>query len=254
MKYILEFKQYFTKNKLNEGGGAGKEFKFDDISFDTQFEYSKSGLKLISKKVELGEKMDLIGYQDGLSDIAVDGLFEADLDYKMSEESIGKITVGQVIYHVGEGVLFSEYPKETTFKEIVEKGDTIQIQIGGSGSLDYVYGGGYILAGMDTGTEISIPIDRLNGDYSFNDSIDGVDVVGLFSSWSGGKKQENSPFDASFKLKATEKFKELWDALFANPPYYQDYLDDFKEGDEEPMSEEDWWQMIQDDLQMEYGI
>jgi len=244
MKYILEFNQF--KDKLFEGGGAGKEFKFASVGYDLKFEYSKDGLKLISKEVTLGEKMDLYGYQDGMGDISVEDLFEVDIDYKLPEDKVGSITVDQIIYYVGEGELFDDYDKETTLKEIVAKGETINIQLDGSGSLDYLYGGGYILPSMGVGTELSIDLDKMGGD-DFGDYINDVNVHGLLT---------EKGFGAGLTIKATNKFNQLWDVLFRNPPYYSDYLESFEKDDEndEPLDEISWWEDHLDGLRDEYGI
>lgn len=246
MKFILEFKEYNQKNKLNEGGGAGKEFKFYDLSYDLKFEYSKDSLKLIKKEVNLGEKLDIIGYDDGMDNISMEDLFESDIKYTLTAEQVGSITVGQVEYNVGNGVLFSEYNKETTLKDIVEKGKTIEIGVGGSGDLEYMHGAGWILSTIDKDTTLTIDVDNISGDYSMNDYIDGVEVYGLLS---------KVGFTAHIILKATEKFEQLWDDLFVNNSYYQDYLDSFDEGDgEEPLSEDDFYEQEQDDLRLNYGI
>ena len=251
MKFILEFKEYSNKNKLNEGGGAGKEFKFEDLSYDLKFEYSKEGLKLVTKNVELGEKLDIIGYQDGMSDISTEGLFEADITYTFTSEQVGSITVGQIEYHIGKGVLFSEYDKETTLKEIVGKtGEVIELGVGGSGEMEYMHGAGSMLSHIDKETTISMDIDNIRGDYSINDSIEGKDVYGLLS---------KAGFTAKITLKATERFEQLWKELFVDTPYYQDYLDEFQkefgeDSKEEPLSEDDYYQQHQEDMQSNWGI
>ena len=225
MKYILEFNQY---HKLNEGGGAGKNFEFEDIGYDLKFEYSKDGLKLISKEVTLGDKMDLIGYQDGRRNISTEGLFETDIKYTFSEEKLGNVTVGQIIYFTGEDMWLtsslhvSDYDKETTLKEIVQKGDTIDIQITGSGSVEYMYGAGWLTPSMDKGTEIEINIDNMSGEWGMMDYIDDKNVQGLMFPYSYFAKEFKSPdFTAEIVLKATEKFEEVWDDIFNN-----DDLDD----------------------------
>lgn len=229
MKYILEFKQYNTKNKLNEGGGAGKNFEFEDIGYDLKFKYSKDGLKLISKEVTLGDKMDLIGYQDGRRNIPTEGLFETDIEYTFSEEKLGNVTVGQIIYFTGEDMWLtnelhvSDY--ETTLKEIVQKGDTIDIQITGSGSVEHMYGAGWLTPSMNNGTEIKIDIIDISGEWSMTDYIDDKNVQGLMFPYSVFAKQFKSPdFTADIILKATEKFEEVWDNIFNN-----DDLDDEEE-------------------------
>jgi len=251
MKFILEFKEYSKKNKLNEGGGAGKEFTFDDLSYDIKFEYSKEGLKLVSKSVELGDKLDIIGYQDGMRDISTEGLFEADITYTLTSEQVGSITVGQIDYYIGDGVLFSEYDKETTLKEIVEKtGEVIELGVNGSGDLEYMYGAGWLTPHVDKETILNINVDNIRGDYSINDYIEDKEVYSLLS---------KAGFTANITLKATEKFEQLWKELFIDTPYYQDYLDEFEkefgeDSDEEPLSEDDFYQQHQDDMQSNWGI
>jgi len=250
-KDVVVFFDGFYKNKLNEGGGAGKEFKFYDSSYDIKFEYSKEGLKLVTKSVELGDKLDIIGYQDGMSDISMEGLFEADITYTLTSDQVGSITVGQIEYYVGKGVLFSEYDKETTLKEIVEKTDeSIELNVNGSGDLEYMYGAGWLTPHVDKDTVINIDIDNIRGDYSINDSIEGKDVYGLLS---------KAGFKANITLKATEKFEQFWKELFIDTPYYQDYLDEFEkefgeDSEDSPLSEEDYYQQYQDDLQHNWGI
>lgn len=214
MKYILEFNQY---HQLNEGGGAGKNFEFDEIGYDIKFQYSKDGLKLVSKEVTLGDKLDIIGYYDGQRNIPTDGLFETDIQYTFSEEKLAKVTVAQVIYFVGEGVLFEDYDENTTFKEIVEKGDTIDIQITGSGSVEHMYGAGWLTPSVDKDTEITIDITDISGEWAVMDYIDDVNVQGLmfpYMYFADKFKSQSPEFSASIVLKATQKFVDTWNDIF----------------------------------------
>lgn len=210
MKYILEFNQY---HQLNEGGGAGKNFEFDEIGYDIKFQYSKEGLKLVSKEVTLGDKMNIIGYYDGRRNIPTEGLFETDIEYTLSEEKLSNVTVGQVIYFTGEDMWLSnsahvsDYGENTTFKEIVEQGETIDIQITGSGSVEHMYGASWITPSVDKDTEIKIDIDDISGEWSKMDYIDDKDVQGLMFPYTMFAKQFKSPdFTASIVLKATKPY------------------------------------------------
>lgn len=218
MKYILEFNQY---KKLNEGGGAGKNFEFEDIGYDLRFEYSKDGLKLTKKEVTLGEKMDIIGYYDGRRNIPTEGCFETDIQYTFSEEKLGNVTVAQIIYFTGEDFLLmgnpiSDYGREKTLKEIVQEEDgVIDIQITGSGSVEHMYGAGWLTPSMNKGTEIKIDIIDIHGEWAIEDYMDDKNVQGLMFPYSVFAKQFKSPdFIADIILKATEKFEEVWEEIF----------------------------------------
>jgi hypothetical protein len=87
-------------------------------------------------------------------------------------------------------------------------------------------------------------------DYSINDSIEDKEVYGLLS---------KVGLTVNITLKATEIFEQLWKELFIDTPYYQDYLDEFEkefgdDSEEEPLSEEDYYQQHQDDMQSNWGI
>jgi len=47
MKKILEFNKFIQKFVLNEGGGAGKNFSFNDITFDIKLKYSNGKISEI---------------------------------------------------------------------------------------------------------------------------------------------------------------------------------------------------------------
>jgi hypothetical protein len=244
MKYLLEFVN-FNKNykKLNEGGGAGKEFSFDDIEYRLLFEFSEDGLKLINKHVSLGDKLDIIGYEDGLRNINVEGLFETDIIHNLTTEKVGSIKISDIVYHVGVGVLFPEYTNDMTLQDVVENGETIKINLSGNGKLEYMYGRGYMLSTISENQILKIDTDDISGDYSNMDYINDIDVVSLFGKYG---------FNVQLTLKATKRMETMWKDIF-NPETYSGYLKRIANSEtEEQLSEDDFYEQQYELLEYEY--
>lgn len=243
MKYLLEFNTFNKKyRKLNEGGGAGKEFIFEDVEYGLSFEYSESGLNLINKHVGLGDKLDINGYQDGLQNINTEGLFETDITHNLTAEKVGSIKISDIVYHVGVGTLFPEYTNDMTLRDVVENGETIKINLSGNGELQYMHGGGYIHSIISENQIIKISTDDIRGDYSNMDYINDVDVIGLFGKYK---------FEAELILKATKKMETMWKDIF-NPETYSEYLERIVGDDEKQMSEDEFYEQQREILEFEY--
>lgn len=207
MKILKEYKNFVANNmqKINEGGGAGKEFIFEDVEFRIVLTYSKRELEEHINELNLGESFDLIGYQDGLRNInLIDrSLLEHTLTYKIDEEKLSKITLKNIEYYTHDLTFENEYDDNTTLGEISEKED-IEIEISGYGQFTYMYGAGWLTSIITAGDEIlNTTLDLHDGYDSFINNAKVYDCLNKYCD-----------LDINIKLVASEDFQDLWQDVF----------------------------------------
>jgi len=245
MKVLKNYNGFVTEKlkMINEGGGAGKDLIFDDVNFQILLEYSDKKLTLIKKELDLGDKLDIIGYDDGMRDIKIENLFEEELNYVIDLEKLSNLTVKKVNYYSGQ---YDEYPDEMTLGEISEN-EKIQIEISGSGEFSYMLGAGWMHVIIEKDDVVFDTSLDLHDDYdSYIDDINIYDCLGA-----------NCDLDVTIKLVATEEFENLWSDLFdsSNFENFKEETMKSEEDEGEDHSDDEWyWQMWQDDLDMKYGL
>ncbi len=245
MKVLKNYGGFVTEKlkMINEGGGAGKDLIFDDVNFQILLEYSDKKLTLIKKELDLGDKLDIIGYDDGMRDIKIENLFEEELNYVIDLEKLSNLTVKKVNYYSGQ---YDEYPDEMTLGEISEN-EKIQIEISGSGEFSYMLGAGWMHVTIEKDDVVfDTSLDLHDGYDSYIDDINIYDCLGA-----------NCDLDVTIKLVATEEFENLWSDLFdsSNFENFKEETMKSEEDEGEDHSDDEWyWQMWQDDLDMKYGL
>jgi len=225
MKKIKKYVQFINEQKLhriNEGGGAGKEFTFHDIEFYVAYEYKNGKLELVKNTLDIGERMDIVGYQDGLRDILTYGLFE-----NVSEMVCNfNIDHAKEIIELGEMPISGEYTFE--FTQSSSKYDTMI----GAGYLSFSFKlGDVVIAGSPADVDCT---------------LDNVDVT----SFNGYKRIDEILTKAiSYPdFIATYNFEHMWEDIF-NPESYDDYIES---NPDENMDEDEFYRWQADSLKEKY--
>jgi hypothetical protein len=244
MKLILEYNDFLKKyKKINEGGGAGKEIKFDDFEFELKFSYKNGKLELLNKSANIGDKLDIKGYQDGMENISTEDLFETEITYKLDEKLLGDLTIGQIEYY-NLDIFNKEDDKNKTLRELSDEVE-LKISVYGSGEMKKMYGSGYILSMIDKDDILHFSMGDLNDGY--DSYINDRNIYDCLDKYCG--------LSIDVSLKATEKMQQLWEDLFKDDETYDDYLNGLSEDEkEDSLSEDDFYQQKQDDLKINYGI
>lgn len=239
MKHLNKFSEH---QKLNEGGGAGKDFIFENINFNLYFTYKDGKMTEYKKSINLEDSFDLQGYGEGLSGINPEGMFKIELSYDINESQLGDITVGDIQYNVGKE-LFDGMDENKTLLEISKTQD-LDICFEGSSSFSYMHGAGYLTPSISTdSTLLSIDPNQVFDD-GYDDHINDVNLYGLLD--------KKGAVSINIELTPTEKLIGLWDQLIANPPYYQDYVDNYDGDEDEMMNIEEFYNDVNDDLRQQY--
>lgn len=234
MKKILEFNKFIQKFVLNEGGGAGKNFSFNDITFDIKLKYSNGKISEIKKEVDLGDVFDLSGYNEGLSNIKTD-IFETELVYTIDEEKMKNLTVKEIEHY---NFVFTDKNDDENLYDI-SKSEDILIDIEGGGKLEYMYGAGWLTPHVEKDQIIALNMDDLTDGYN---------------TWIDNKNVYDCLYDfikVKVNLKLTEKFCDLWKDLFIDPETYEEYLKNVTDGDD-VMGEEEFYEFQYDNLVDKY--
>lgn len=234
MKKILEFNKFIQKFVLNDGGGAGKEFTFNDISFEIQLKYSDGNISEIKKTYSLGDVFDLSGYNEGLNNIKTD-IFEAELIYTIDNEKLKNLTVKEIEHY---NYVFTDKDDNENLFDISKEEDVI-ITIEGGGKLEYMYGGGWLTPHVEKDQIIALNMDDLNDGYN---------------TWINNKNVYDCLYDivkVKINLKLTEKFCELWQELFIDINTYEDYVKTVTDSDD-VMGEEEFYEYQQEMLVDKY--
>lgn len=69
MKKIFNFSQFVNENyKINEGGGAGIDFK-TNVDLTALYELSHNSIKMVKQDISMSDTFDAHGYEDGMSNV-----------------------------------------------------------------------------------------------------------------------------------------------------------------------------------------
>lgn len=216
MKILKNYNEFVKESysPINEGGGAGKEFTFENPSFEIEYEYKDGTLTEISNTFELGDKVDIVGYERGEREIDVEGLFTSD------DKMVCKfdLTTAEKLLNIIGADLSESHTFSIVSSRYISKYSTM-------------IGRGWIPFRYDVGDEV-LP-EYIVDDYDFyidNKDIDNMDQYIKLNS-------ELSEDLVSYpSMKATSTFVELWDRLFMNNDEDDDEgfkTDDFELEDEE---------------------
>lgn len=229
MKNIKKYLEFIKESKLmtiNEGGGAGKNFTFHGTTFKIEYTYSNGKLTMDNNEFELGDKLDIEGYQDGLLNINNVDLFKSDnkmicnFNENMAKEILSISNADMDIKHT------------FTFEE----------ESYGDNDYSVMIGAGYLYFKFDE-NDVVLPKLEVDG-YDFSIDYDDYDYSNNY--YDIKKILENVKVEFP-DLIATKKFQNMWIDIFTTHSY-DDYLDDGKEDDEDLMSEEEYYEYVQDDL------
>jgi hypothetical protein len=247
---IKNWKQFNENMKpLNEGGGAGKDINFNDISFKIGLTLTLKGITEYKNEINLGESFDVSGYQDGMNNISTIDMFETKLEYKLDHQKMLDLTLGQIRYYSDQFFPGDDDPDKTTLRQLLESGEEndFDIILEGGGSYSYMFGGGYIHSSVKQGqTILSETLDLNNGYDVYIDDTIIYDCLFKYA-------DEN----VIITLTAKEKLANLWIDLFENNLDYDTFVkDEIENGQEkdEIISEEGYYDMIQNDNQLNYGV
>lgn len=213
---ITEFKHFIEKYEtINEGGGAGKEFTFPDFSYRLSFTYNKNGITNIKSEVDCGETFNLRGYADGLSNILVDDMFSIIMLHNIDTKAIDELTLRNLEYNTGDKIFVGD--DKTTLKEIVNRGEEINIDIEGSGKLEKMHGAGWTLQIIKSNDSLVLDVEDFIG-LDYRETLNGINTIDLFY----------KIVDIKFEFTFLEKFEQLWNDLFNR----DDYEDEDGDGDD----------------------
>ncbi len=103
MKHIKLFEAF---TKLNEGGGAGIDFKIENVTFSANLVITSGMVKVENPKLELPPTFDAKGYDDGLSNVKTDILA---VDYSNLSITWDKIKDSKIqALHTDNAELFND--------------------------------------------------------------------------------------------------------------------------------------------------
>lgn len=195
MKILKNYNEFVKESysPINEGGGAGKQFTFETTSFEINYDYINGELIENSNTFELGETVDIVGYEDGERDIEVNGLFTS--DNKMVSKFDANLAE-KLLNIIGADLT------ETHSFTITENryGDTY----------DAMIGAGWLTFRFDVGDEV---LPEYVADYNF--FIDDKDVDNM-EQYEELNRELSEDLVSYPSMKATETFVELWDRIFIN--------------------------------------
>lgn len=98
MKKIFGFNRFVNENyQINEGGGAGIDFKTSNVDVTLKLEMTADELVEKEKSIETADTFDATGYDDGMTDCGM-WLLKTylDVDYNKLKEAISQIPVDAV--------------------------------------------------------------------------------------------------------------------------------------------------------------
>lgn len=233
MKYIKLFEAF---TKLNEGGGAGIEFKIKDVVFNADLIITNGSVRVENPKLELPETFDAKGYDDGLSDVKTDILT---VDYSNLSITWDKIKDSkiQALYidneELFEDIFSSEGEKfdsallsqlstlEDIFKFLPDATLNVKLDY----HLDYttMVFGGWVRGSFEVGQTLATAQDW-NGEYT--------------STYLNDERIDDFEFNKlSFPtIKVTEEFVDFYNEVFKR---------DYNEGDTEE-DYQDYYEYLKD--------
>jgi hypothetical protein len=216
---INEFKKYV----VNEGGGAGIEFKLPDVFVELEYKLYKKNdeykIDLRTSTVTYEGKLSAIGYEDGINDVDATNMFQTDVptpDDKLFD----------IIYDVyGDGTRY-------TARQILDDAQMNEVFMSFQLYVDYskMYSAGYIRSDVNvgdvifTGKDTDTDATEIEGQLEWNE--DGNKVVGDFDD---DNADNNNILTTDYvsnhmlpTLKATKKFVEMYNNVFN----FQDNISD----------------------------
>lgn len=242
---IKEFKTFKEKyQKINEGGGAGKDFKFSCIEGNLDLKITKDGVEVIKNEAKGCGELDIVGYMGGIQNLDPNKLFEMKMEYLLKEDKLKKMTFGEIKDRIGEDI-YENVENEKTVGQYLEEGNELilNIEVGGS-EYHHMFGAGFMLSIMKKGHDIEFDIfDMEGGD-------------GFASIYMDGEYNEDgllhNILETTLVLTANENMEKVYKEVFVEDMSYEEYLKNVEEG-EEPMDEELFYETRFEHIKDEYG-
>lgn len=245
-KHIQGFNSF---KRINEGAGAGVDFNFERVTYNVTAEIKSDGtVNVVSSELDLGDKFDAHGYEDGLSNVKVDGLLKIEDNTKISINDTNYIKFFEDLrggYDYDEtlgDINLIEYAK------LKEVDITINIECI-SKPYNFMVSGGWIRSSFSIGDTLEkIDIENFDIDYT-------VDIDGDTYTYDPYKNNVID-FSNTPSIIVEEEFVNFWDEVFGKDrPYYSDYLKDLTDEEKEnAMDEQEWWDWYNDTLDDRYGF
>lgn len=132
------------------GGGAGKRLLMNGVYVEIVCSISKDGIVYQRKDINLPDKFNLTGYDDGATDILTEGMFEADIEDFSKEIMEAEFYDKKILslYSNSEKFLDTEFKN---FKEFFQKNPdvTIDLVLNGDCEFDEMKGAGFTTYSWD---------------------------------------------------------------------------------------------------------
>lgn len=238
---IKEFNLFKKKyQKINEGGGAGKEFIFDSINGSLDLKITKDKVEVLKKEISAEEPLRIEGYMESIGKLDPNKLFEFDIEYTFNLDKFKKVTFGEIEYEIGDKYDIDE---DKTVGEYLEEGNEMIIDTEIVSNYKYMHGAGYMSVSFEEGKEIEFDI--------FDGYSDGT---GIYLDKNMLHNLPDKFMDVTIKLTANKSMGEIFDEVFVTTQSYEEYLDTMKDEDEEDIMDEDLYYEIRfDHIIDEYG-
>lgn len=208
MKILEKFEGF---KKLYEGGGAGINFKMDSMLIQISFSINEN-LKIKTNKfeIELDESFNAHGYQDGMSNIDTDGMFNIEKEFDLNSD---------VELNIEENIV-GKQKSYNNLKELVQKEGPMSFDVEVSlTDIENMLFGGYVRGDISEGSVIfEIPTKGSDGYYNINYET---------NAYSENENYEITNDEAiidalNIELKATKKFVQFYNDVFEN--YYENAM------------------------------
>lgn len=244
---IKEFKTFKEKyQKINEGGGAGKDFKFSCIEGNLDLKITKEGVEVIKNETKGCDSLDILGYQDGIRGLDPNKLFEMKMEYSLKEDELKNMTFGEIKDRIGKDK-YENVEDEKTIGQYLEEGNELilNIEVGGS-EYHHMFGAGFMLSILSKGGTIEFDIFDMEGGDGFT------------SIYMDGKYNEDgllhNILDTTIVLTANEAMENVYKEVFVDNPSYEEYIENFNDDEGvEPMDEELFYETRFEHIKDEYG-
>ena len=231
MKHLPNFIEFINEaKKLNEGGGAGIEYKMDSVDITVQFQIDAKKVRITKTSSDIADSFDASGYDDGMDDVRTKGILKIDdkelknLDSKffydiefMESKNISKLFKLDSSW-VEENMVGTGYMDSITFKKLFELNPDIKLK--GELKIYFENIASMTGRGWTRKSEYKVGDDLFYVDDSvadFNEielTLNGVD----FTYSSSDVDMRSLP---EFHIKADKEFNNFYQDVFNFDPYSQ---------------------------------
>lgn len=169
IKDFGDFKKYKT---INEGGGAGIEFKMEDVRVNINFELINGEVENCKVDYTLPDSFDALGYDDGMGNVSTNDMFNWNIN---AEELCKKIANTKLTFYDWELGSDLDFEKEgaTLVDFSKQNSDTyFPVEINFSGEISSMLFGGWLRGKIEEGDTIFNSGDMNKDDVGLDFIID----------------------------------------------------------------------------------